>query len=220
MTSSKLRAGLIVLIGLFSLALTPVMAGAETVSVCGDSITEDTIPPRLKTMLEEATGAGWTVWDNGHGGFTTYDLRDAMGSGCWWCPQPTYSLIMIGTNDMVHSYNIDGSVGAVQTMVNYMSRGSDRIIVAYILPSLSVGETEWAMQYNQRLQERLSGVDYFMKAHWDEFYNSDTGTARGELMRDRLHPNDTGADIIAANYRDVILTRQADPNTEKVNNYR
>lgn len=220
MIGSKLSAGFVLLACFCILAIFPLAAAAETVSACGDSVTENTIPPRLKVLLESATGAGWTVWDNGIGGLTTHDLRDAMGAGCWWCPRPTYSVVMAGTNDMVHRYDINGSVGAMQAMVNYMRRGSDRVMVALIIPSLSVGETEWAMQFNQRLQERLSGVDYFIKAHWDEFYNPDTGTARGELMRDRLHPNDAGADILAENYAKVILTRQADPNTEKVNNYR
>ncbi len=220
MTSFRLRAGIIVLACFSILALTPIMAEAETVSAIGDSITEDVIPPKLKSMLEGATGAGWTVWDNGHGGFTTHDLRDAMGSGCWWCPRPDYTLILAGTNDMVHGYSVDGAVGAMQAMVNMMRRGSSRVIVSLIIPSLSGGETDWAKQYNQRMQERLGGVDYFIKGNWDEFYNPDTGTARGELMRDRLHPNDTGAEIIAGNYRDVILTRQADPCTEKVSHYR
>jgi lysophospholipase L1-like esterase len=220
MTGSKLRAGFMILACFCTLALIPFVAAAETVSACGDSITENTIPPRLEPMLEEATGADWIVWDNGIGGYTTHDLRDAMAAGCWWCPRPTYTLIMAGTNDMVHRYDINGSVGAMQDMVNMMRRGSDRIIISLIIPSLSVGETNWARDYNQRLQERLSGVDYFIKGNWDEIYNPDTGTARGELMRDRLHPNDDGVEIISRNYRDVILSRRADPNTEKVNNYR
>jgi lysophospholipase L1-like esterase len=147
-------------------------------------------------------------------------LRDEMSAGGWWGRSPTYTFIMAGTNDMVHGYSIDGSVRAMQYMVDMMRRGSDRIVVALIIPSLASSETDWAREYNQRLQERLSGVDYFMKTNWEDFYNSDTNSANGDLMRDRLHPNETGSDMIADNYTDVILSRRADPCTEKVNNYR
>jgi lysophospholipase L1-like esterase len=220
MTGYGLRAGLIVLVCLSLLALAPILAAAETVACVGDSITEIHIPGRLKSRLESATGSGWTVYDDGYGGYTTYDLRDLMASKCWWCSRPTYTLIMAGTNDMVHSYNINSSVGAMQDMVNLMRRGSSRVVVALIIPSLSAGETQWAKLYNQRLQERLSGVDYFMKTNWEEFYDENTAAANANYMEDRLHPNETGYDMIADNWTDVILTRQADPCTEKVNNYR
>lgn len=220
MTGYRLRAGLIFSACLILLALTPVLAAAETVACVGDSITEIHIPGRLKSRLESATGSGWTAYDDGRGGFTTHDLRDAMGSECWWCPRPTYTLIMAGTNDMVHGYSIDGAVNAMQAMVNMMRRGSSRVVVALIIPSLSAGETGWAKLYNQRMQERLSGVDYFMKTNWEEFYDENTAAANANYMEDRLHPNETGYDMIADNWTEVILTRQADPCTEKVNNYR
>lgn len=220
MTGSKLRAGVLVLACLCILALTPLAASAESVACVGDSITEDHITLKLQSILQNDTGAEWPVYDYGRGGFTTHMLRDEMAAGCFWCRKPTYSFIMAGTNDMVHGYNIDGSVRAMQYMVDMMRRGSDRIVVALIIPSLSTGETEWAKEYNQRLQERLSGVDYFMKTNWEDFYNPDTNTANGDYMTDRLHPNDAGYDIIAQNYADVINSRQADPNTEKVNHYR
>ena len=220
MFAKRLRAGTFVLACLFFLALPPGLALAESVACVGDSITERWIPPRVQSRLENATGASWAVYDYGIGGYTTHMLRDEMSAGGWWGRRPTYTLIMAGTNDMVHSLDINSSLGAMQDMINMMRRGSGRIVVSLIIPSLSYGETEWAIQYNQRMQERLSGVDYFVKSNWDEFYNPDTGTARGEYMRDRLHPNDTGSDMIADNYTEVILSRQADPCTEKVNNYR
>ncbi len=220
MIGFRLRPSLIFFACLAILALAPAMAFAESVACVGDSITEIHIPPRLKSRLESATGSGWTAYDDGRGGFTTHDLRDIMGAECWWCPRPTYTLIMAGTNDMVHNYNVDSSVGAMQAMVNMMRRGSSRVVVALILPSLSAGETTWAKRYNQRLQERLGGVDYFMKTNWEDFYDENTAAANANFMADRLHPNDTGYDIIADNWTEVILTRQADPCTEKVNNYR
>jgi hypothetical protein len=220
MTGLKLRAGVMILACISILALIPVEASAESVACVGDSITEKDLTPRVISRLESATGNSWPVYDYGRGGFTTHMLRDAMSSGCFWCRRPTYSFIMAGTNDMVHGYSIDGAVRAMQQMVDMMRRGSDRIVVALIIPSLSTGETEWAKSYNQRLQERLSGVDYFMKTNWEDFYNPDTNTANGDYMHDRLHPNGTGYDMIADNYVHVILSRQADPNTEKVNHYR
>ena len=220
MTVSKLRAGLLILACLSILALTPLAASAESVACVGDSITENQIPHRLQGELESATGAEWPVYDYGRGGFTTHMLRDEMAADCFWCRRPTYTFIMAGTNDMVHDYSIDGSVRAMQYMVDMMRRTSDRIVVALIIPSLASSETEWAKEYNQRLQERLSGVDYFMKTNWDDFYDPDTNTANGDLMRDRLHPNSTGSEMMAKNYSEVILSRQADPNTEKVNHYR
>lgn len=220
MTGLRLRAGFIVFACLCIFALIPTMAAAESVACVGDSITENNIPHRLQGELQSATGAGWSVYDYGRGGFTTHMLRDAMGAGCFWCRRPTYTIIMAGTNDMVHGYGIDGSVRAMQYMVDMMRRGSERIVVSLIIPSLASSETDWAKDYNQRLQERLRGVDYFLKTNWEDFYNPDTNTAKGELMSDRLHPNDAGFDIIAKNYSEVILTRQADPCTEKVNHYR
>lgn len=220
MTGYRLRAALIVIASLCMLALVPAMAAAESVACIGDSITEGWIPPRVQSRLENATGAGWSVYDYGRGGYTTHMLRDEMAAGAWWGRRPTYTFIMAGTNDMVHEYGIDGSVRAMQYMVDMMRRGSERIVVSLIIPSLASSETEWAKTFNQRLQERLRGVDYFLKTNWEDFYNPDTNTADGDLMRDRLHPNSTGSDMIADNYTEVILSRQADPCTEKANNYR
>jgi lysophospholipase L1-like esterase len=220
MTGFRLRAILAALACLYMLALIPAMAAAESVACVGDSITENHIPHRLQGELESATGAGWPVYDYGRGGFTTHMLRDEMAAGCFWCRRPTYTFIMAGTNDMVHGYSVDGSVRAMQYMVDMMRRGSDRIVVSLIIPSLASSETEWAKSYNQRLQDNLRGVDYFLKTNWEDFYNPDTNTSNGDLMTDRLHPNDAGYDIIAKNYSEVVLSRQADPCTEKVNNYR
>lgn len=220
MTGFRLRVSVLILACLCIFILVPTMAAAESVACVGDSITEKDLTPRVISRLESATGQSWPVYDYGRGGFTTHMLRDEMGAGCFWCRRPTYTFLMAGTNDMVHGYSIDGSVRAMQYMVDMMRRGSERIVVALIIPSLASSETNWAKKYNQRLQERLRGVDYFMKTNWEDFYNPDTNTAKGELMTDRLHPNSDGYDRIADNYVHVILSRQADPCTEKVNNYR
>ncbi len=222
MTGLRLRLGVMVLACISFLALAPALAaaGSYSVSCIGDSITEHRLAAQLKPMLENATGDTWVTIDHGLGGYTTHDLRDAMSEGGWWGQRPTYTLIMAGTNDMVHSYNIDSSVSAMQSMVNMMRRGSSKIVVAFILPSLSLEETAWAKQYNQRLQERLVGVDYFMQTNWSDFYDPDTETANGEFMADRIHPNETGYDMIADNWFQVIISAQADPFTEKVNDYR
>ncbi|KMY66577.1 hypothetical protein AAU61_15670 [Desulfocarbo indianensis] len=222
MNGLRLRAIIsMALVCLFLPALASVAAaGSYSVACVGDSITENRLASQLKPMLQNATGDTWTTYDHGIGGYTTHDLRDAMSADCWWCSRPTYTLIMAGTNDMVHFYGLDSSVGAMQDMINMMRRGSSKVVVAFILPSLSLQETDWAKSYNQRMRERLVGVDYFMETNWNDFYDPNTDTAKGVFMGDRIHPNDTGYDMIADNWFQVILSAQADPFTEKVNNYR
>ena len=151
----------------------------------------------------------------GLGGYTTDGIWQAMEAANY-AAGASVVLVMAGTNDLTNWwYNHTGTISWENQMNNMVSNmqkiveriadpnrdGRPRIVVAGAPPSLDNNISNYAMQYNNSLQNALTNyVDVFVQDNFNDLWNYDTNTVRSELMRDNVHPNNDGNYRIAENW--------------------
>ncbi len=208
---------LAVALGLVLLLAPPVLAAHYKISCIGDSITEGTYPTKLETMLSQYLAGEYSfeIQDHGRGGYKIEPIQAEMESEGWLNWKPDIVLIMAGTNNVLHGYFDDPDTSledmswattlAMQRLVNSVRARCDaKIILAAMPPSLDKGLTEWLDYTNRRFATEVQGIDVFVYDSWNDYYDSDSGTATSALMRDRLHPNLVGNWIMAQNWFEAI----------------
>jgi len=214
------RGGIKVLVAALGLVLvlaTPALAVHYKISCIGDSITEGTYPTKLETMLSQYMSGEYSfdIQDHGRGGYKIEPIQSEMESQNWLSWNPDIVLIMAGTNNVLHGYFDDpdtsledmswATMRAMQRLVDSVrARCNAKIILAAMPPSTDKGLTEWLDYTNRRFATEVQGIDVFVYDTWNDYYDSDSGTAVSALMRDRLHPNLVGNWILAQNWFEAI----------------
>ncbi len=143
------------------------------------------------------------------GGGRIAAVRDYVSDGGFGSREGAdFVLLMAGTNDLVWLRNtgadvdstIDRMVADFKDLVNKIDdlrfEGRPRIVVAATIPTTDARMNEWAMRFNERLLNELENVDLFLENLWYALWDESAGVARSDLMRDYIHPNDTGAFIL------------------------
>ncbi|MBX7166281.1 MAG: SGNH/GDSL hydrolase family protein [Pirellulales bacterium] len=210
------------------------------IAAFGDSNTAgagDAYPGLLAATLSQQFGpARFTVVNHGISGLTTDQLVTNLGNTTWLDENPDIALIMIGGNDLwplLSSANlstfltvVQQAVDNVQAAVNliathpYSAGRAPKIVVSGYLPNklpnvtfsgLSINPNFAIEVFNAGLADQLTGVDVYFTQNYDDILDPATQKARTSLMRDNLHLNQAGRQIVADNFAEVIVAIVPEP---------
>ncbi len=217
------------------------LAGPLRVMALGDSNTQgtDAYPALLQQGLDARYGVGATsVANRGINGLTAHQLADKLLSLGWLAEDPDVALIMIGGNDLATLLgstslskffevvsqtvaDIQDAVDLLKSHLNPSGRSPIVLVSAYppnLLPSVNVGGLQinpnlGVQALNLELQSSLTNVDAFLTDNWDDLYDPLTGRAKPQFMRDAMHLNQQGRQVLADNWQQALAHFVPEPAT-------
>ncbi|MGD9648677.1 MAG: SGNH/GDSL hydrolase family protein [Pirellulales bacterium] len=233
-----MRAALL-LVAVVAVVPSTLHAAPLRVMALGDSNTHGNgaYPTLLQNDLDQQFGTGqFTVINHGINGQTANQMAVDMVKMGWLNEDPDVALVMIGGNDLATFTGIttpagliaalDQTVAEVQQIVDLLKGHqnadgqSPRVIVsAYppnlltdvIVSGLPINPNVVVNLFNDQMQSSLTGVDWFFDDNWLDILNPNTWRARPELLRDSVHMNQAGRQILADNFREALLLVVPEP---------
>ncbi|TVY81445.1 Multidomain esterase [Lachnellula suecica] len=148
---------------------------------------------------------GTSTWDHhheGHSGYLAIDVASTYLEGWLAAARPDVVMFMLGTNDVANGHNTSEILAAYTTMVQQMRASNPKmqIIIDLIIPlplrsvevmNLNAAIPAWAQSQNSTTSP-IFIADCF------------TGFPASDL-RDGVHPNDGGDQIIASRLYPIVL---------------
>lgn len=214
-------------------SVTPVLAAPLRVMALGDSNTfgDGAYPTLLQNDLNQQFGPGqFTVINRGVNGQTADRMAIDMVKLGWIAEDPDVALVLIGGNDLATFNGIttlnefliamDQTVADVQHVVDLLKSHqnanglSPRVIVSAYPPNLLpdvklsgllINPNSVVNLFNQQLASSLANVDLYFDDNWFDILNDATNRARPELLRDQVHMNQAGRQVLADNFREALL---------------
>ncbi|NLB55807.1 MAG: hypothetical protein GX811_08610 [Lentisphaerae bacterium] len=168
----------------------------------GDSITEgyglvnkdDSYTSRLSAYL------GLPVANEGKGGNTTADAYIRV-KGILRNYKPGFLLIMLGTNDLIHSWPEDFTVANLRAIIQVTKSNKTIPVIATIPPAF--GHYRYLVEKAESLNNRIIEMAKEEGAHIVHVY----GEFEDDIalfQTDGLHPNEAGQALIAVAFIDVL----------------
>ena len=202
-----------------------VIEAEYTITCLGNSVTtgvpyqgtNDAYPAQMQDMLDLAYGeATFEVSNRGVGGYRADQIYSDLVSEGWMAEDdPDFVLLMAGGNDLSQGQSIASTVNDMQNIVDHVKSytnqtgATPKIIVSAMIPnniSVPFGAAYVAL-YNSSLESSLTSVDLWFETNWDDFFDSGgTGGAKVEYMYDTIHPNVTGYEVMAENWKEALGT--------------
>jgi len=166
---------------------------SDVVVAFGDSITagkynDIPYPEHLATMIEKE------VINSGVSGSVSSSGTDRIAS-VLMSTEPGFVVIMYGTNDAIHDYEVAQVIENLRAMVQACELNKSIPILCTLTP-----QTDWRIIFQDRVDDINAGIRTL--AREEKVVLADVATAfigRESLLigEDNLHPNETGAFIIA-----------------------
>jgi lysophospholipase L1-like esterase len=204
-----------------------------TIACLGDSLTasypyqdtDDTYPNQLQILLDTQYNEGvFKVINRGIGGHRADQILDDMQSEGWLQQdQADLVLLLAGGNDLAQGIKevldvepvINQTVADMQAIVDLIKAHSNddgsapKVIVSAVPPNLIEGilGSLVVAAYNNALEDQLEHIDLWFTSNWDDFYDTETGNAKAELMSDTVHLNQEGYQMMAENWFDQIKSK-------------
>lgn len=227
---------------LMLMAVSGAPASAELIVTFGDSNTAggaDAYPGLLMDRLDQQFGLGrFSVVNYGVSGLTTAGLLTSLDQEDWLDSNPDFAFIMIGGNDLwplLSSPNVSALLAAVQQAVANVQTAVDRIrshpypmghspkviVSAYVpnrLPNavvggLSINPNLAVETLNANLAQQLTGADRFFTENFSDLIDPASQKARATLMRDNVHLNQAGRQIVAENFAELVVANVPEPSS-------
>ncbi len=214
-------------------SVTPARAAPLRVMALGDSNTfgDGAYPTLLQNDLNQQFGPGqFTVINRGINGQTADRMAIDMVKLGWIAEDPDVALVLIGGNDLATFNGIttlsefliamDQTVADVQHVVDLLKSHQSangltpRVIVSAYPPNLLpdvklsgllINPSSVVNLFNQQLASSLANVDLYFDDNWFDILNDATNRARPELLRDQVHMNQAGRQVLADNFREALL---------------
>ncbi len=201
----------------------------KVITCLGDSVTHgypyadslDTYPAKLQTSLDSQYGVDkYEVINRGADGYRADEVLSHLQSDGWLsADNPDAVLLMIGGNDLAQGQSISSTVSEVQQIVDYIKAhknadgSTPQVILSAFIPNLlyGTGGSAYVNLYNNTLAASISKLDLWTTDNWTDFYNSGTGQARTELMKDDAHPNIDGYAVMAENWLAAVNLKITPP---------
>lgn len=167
----------------------------------GDSITsglgyssEEPYPAKLSAML------GKTVINNGHGGDTSSDGRSDVNS-VLTSYKPGYLLILYGANDIIYGYDTDHIIANLRAIIQAAKENKTIPVVATLTPAFGSHSymADAITELNSQIRQMAAEEGVVVADLYSAF-----GGNSDYMLSDGLHPNDEGAELIAATFYHVL----------------
>ena len=202
-----------------------VQSGKYDLALIGDSITQNM--EGFKASWEKYYAPRHAI-DLGYSGFRTEDILGNLTNGeLDFKVSPKVFMLLIGTNntDDQHYKTVhtgEGVYDGTKAIVDLIKsrHPTSRILVLHILPCGGPGDTTTAagvrrvynrsaqcIEYNRRageLVEKLADNKQVFFLNIDHVFRRPDGSLNSDLMPDLIHPNEAGADAMAAAIASVL----------------
>ena len=172
----------------------------HVVVALGDSITEGVDGSGAPWPARLASLSGKTVINAGVGGEPSAGALSRCG-GLLANNKPGYLIILTGANDAIQSRDTDAAIANIREMVQLAKANKTVPIIATLLPMV-----EGHAIFDSAAERISAGVREIASSEGVTLVDlhGEFGDPENQLIFDGLHPNDTGNQIIALAFNDVL----------------
>ena len=148
----------------------------------------------------------------GIGAQTTLECRARIGELC--SRKYRQIVFLCGINDIGRHYYDAEIVGNYAAMIDALTAANPdiRIAIVSVLPTTDAfyrGMQNRMVRLNAALDEFASGIENVAFVNcYDDFFDTDSGYAKPELLSDGLHPNSDGYAVIAGHLAKILVPEQ------------
>lgn len=173
----------------------------KTVACIGDSITFGLgITTPYPTTLQASLGAPWAVLNAGVSGDTTWQMQRRWGAGVRRQTQK-YVVAFAGTNDLNAGQLAATAWNNLTRIVTQARTDGKTVLLVTTLPRtpFSVAQNAERVKYNNLIRAYCAAGGAILVDADPSFDNGDGTTMKTSLAQgDGIHPNQAGADLLAA----------------------